>query len=103
MNASIKHLTKSIKEIRNQNCLAYQDQNTKRCELEPIFNNSNLQCYPYGNFFVSEGLRGYVLKVQTKKRLGNFSFLDVLKSILDAKYSDEESKLVGKKEYNRIC
>ncbi|XP_029163487.1 uncharacterized protein LOC114934940 [Nylanderia fulva] len=95
VNASIIQLPNMPPITINQSYLAYQNKRTKKCALETII-DSNIPCYPYGSFFVCKGRRENVLKVQTKKRLSNFSFLDVLKSTLDVKYSDDQSKqLVG--------
>lgn len=95
MNASILRMSSNLMEIKNQSCLAYEDEQTKNCALEPV-NDVNLKCYPYGSFLISKGSREYVLKILTKKRISNTSFLEALQSSLDNKYSDEESKrLVG--------
>lgn len=102
MNASITQVSSDLWKIKNQSCLAYEDEQTKNYALEPV-DDINLKCYPYGSFLVSKGTQQHVLKVHTKKRISNTSFVEALQSTLDAKYTDEESKqLVGKKEYNRI-
>lgn len=59
--------------------------------------NSDAHCYPHGNFFISEGKPGQVLKVRAKKRIV-LQFLTALQCTLEKKYSnDTYPKLIGKK------
>ncbi|KAL6420592.1 hypothetical protein ACFW04_014639 [Cataglyphis niger] len=92
MNASFSRVTEDDIEIINKSRLAFLDETTERCALESI-TNSDPHCYPHGNFFISEGKPGKVLKVWAKKRIG-LQFLTALQYTLEKKYSNA-SKLIG--------
>ncbi|KAL6420593.1 hypothetical protein ACFW04_014640 [Cataglyphis niger] len=94
MNASFSRVTKDDIEIINKSHIAFLDETTGRCALESI-TNSDPHCYPHGNFFISEGKPGQVLKVWAKKRIG-LQFLTALQYTLEKKYSsDIYPKLIG--------
>ncbi|XP_050447504.1 ester hydrolase C11orf54-like [Cataglyphis hispanica] len=94
MNASFSRVTENDIEIINKSRLAFLDETTGRCALESII-NSDPHCYPHGNFFISEGKPGQVLKVRAKKRIG-LQFLTALQYSLEKKYSSGiYPKLIG--------
>ncbi|XP_070172111.1 ester hydrolase C11orf54 homolog [Polyergus mexicanus] len=94
MNASYSRQAEGNIEIINQSRLALFDKTTGRYALD-LVTDFNPYCYPNGNFFVSEGKPGQVLKVWAKKRIG-LQFLTALQSTLAQKYSSGTSpKVVG--------
>lgn len=96
MNASFSKTTEVYVEFKNQSRLAFLDKATGRCALESV-TDSDPDCYPHGNFFISEGKPGKVLKVQAKKCIG-LNFLSALQYILAEEYSfGLHPKLVGEK------
>ncbi|KAL6420588.1 hypothetical protein ACFW04_014635 [Cataglyphis niger] len=80
--------------LNNQSRLAFLDQATGKCALELLTDNINLSCYPHGNFFISEGKPGKVLKVEVKKRIG-FHFLISIECILSQYSLNINPKFVG--------
>lgn len=96
MNASFLRVTEDDIEIINKSHLAFLDKTMERCALESI-TNSDPHCYPHGNFFISEGKPGQVLKVRAKKRIG-LQFLTALQYTLEKKYyNDTYPKLIGER------
>lgn len=97
MNASFSgsRATGNSLKLKNQSRLAFLDQATGKCALESITDNCNLACYPHGNFFISEGKPGKVLKVQAKNCTG-LHFLTAMQCTLSQYSVDITPKLVGK-------
>ncbi|XP_050447606.1 ester hydrolase C11orf54 homolog [Cataglyphis hispanica] len=83
VNASYSHsqVSEDSYNLNNQSRLAFLDRATGRCALESITDNSKLFCYPHGNFFISRGKPGKVLKVHAKKCIDSH-FLISMESIL---------------------
>jgi len=69
---------------KNESCFASlhltNRNETEEFVLEPL-TDINPNCNLYGNFFVSNGLREQVLKVQAKKQFGR-SFIDALQQAI---------------------
>ncbi|XP_072744735.1 ester hydrolase C11orf54 homolog [Anoplolepis gracilipes] len=85
--------TANFMELKNQSRLLCWDPTTGGV-MNSIANNSNLTCYPFGNFFISEGKPGKVLKVYVKNCIG-VHFLTAMQHVL-SKYSFKiNPKLVG--------
>lgn len=96
MNASYSRhpVIKDDIKIINQSRLAFPDKTTGRCGLEFV-TDDNPYCYPNGNFFISEGMPGQVLKVWAKKCTG-LQFLTALQSTLADEYcSGTSPKAIG--------
>ncbi|XP_050447502.1 ester hydrolase C11orf54 homolog, partial [Cataglyphis hispanica] len=93
VNASFSQVSADSLNINNQSRLAFLDQATGKCALESITDNT-LICYPYGNFFISEGKPGKVLKVQAKNCFG-LHFLTAMECSLSQYSVDIPSNFVG--------
>ncbi|CAL1674315.1 unnamed protein product [Lasius platythorax] len=91
MNASFSQVTENLMVTRNESRLAFMDEATGRCALESVI---NFGCYPHGNFFISEGKPGKVLKVQAKECIG-LHFLTAMQCILSQYSIGLYSDLVG--------
>ncbi|XP_070163448.1 ester hydrolase C11orf54 homolog [Polyergus mexicanus] len=109
VNASFSdsRVTGNSLKLKNQSRLAFLNQATGECALESITDNSNLACYPHGNFFISEGKPGKVLKVQAKNCTG-LHFLTAMQYapliavgtlISDSSYYENSCQRAGKNGY----
>ncbi|KAL6420589.1 hypothetical protein ACFW04_014636 [Cataglyphis niger] len=95
MNASFyrPQVSADLFYINNQSSLAFFNQASGQCALESVTDNKEPSCYPHGNFFISEGKPGKVLKVHVKNCVG-FHFLTAMQCVL-LQYSHIHPKLVG--------
>ncbi|XP_050447609.1 ester hydrolase C11orf54 homolog isoform X1 [Cataglyphis hispanica] len=80
--------------LNNQSRLAFFNQATRKCALESITDKSDLACYPHGNFFISEGKPGKVLKVHAKNCI-DFHFLTAMQCVLSQYSVDIPPSFVG--------
>ncbi|XP_050447612.1 ester hydrolase C11orf54 homolog [Cataglyphis hispanica] len=93
VNASFSQVSADSLNINNQSRLAFLDQATGKCALESITDNT-LICYSYGNFFISEGKPGKLLKVHAKNCFG-LHFLTAMECTLSQYAGDIPSNFVG--------
>lgn len=92
MNASFSLTNDNLTILKNQELLAYENK-TNELALKRM-NNMNPYCNIYGNFFISNGLREQVLKVQAKKRF-NRDFIDALQHAI-SRFHKPSLELMGK-------
>ncbi|XP_050447608.1 ester hydrolase C11orf54 homolog [Cataglyphis hispanica] len=95
VNASFCRSRVSVESFffNNRSRLAYLDEETGEYAINLITDENELSCYPHGNFFISEGKPGKVLKVQAKNCIGSY-FLTAMQDALYG-YSRDMTKFVG--------
>jgi len=70
----------------------------RNCKTEPYnITDDSYECCMYGNFFISEGKPGRVIKVHTKKRIGQMDFISAMQSSF--RYQTSEY-MIGKRQLN---
>ncbi|XP_011636322.1 ester hydrolase C11orf54 homolog [Pogonomyrmex barbatus] len=75
MNGTFAPVANEIIAVSNKSRFAFRNRFNDQGEEEQfaleILNNPFSKCHMYGNFFVSQGLREQVLKVEAKERTGH--------------------------------
>ncbi|KAM0730169.1 Ester hydrolase C11orf54 [Formica fusca] len=99
MNATFSPSTEGIMQIDDRSRFIYLvDPNvSKTCrntESDILYNCNNPRCSIQGNFFISEGKPGRVLKVKAKERRTHMELTEVIQYTLQ-KYYGDKSALVG--------
>jgi len=102
MNASFSPLTEGRMEDKNSSYVAFlgEDDTGERIKLDTL-TDYYPKCFLHGNFFISEGKPGKVLKIQAKTRREDKELTKVIEHTLQ-KYYEDTSTLVGEKEHSSI-
>ncbi|GAB1862818.1 Ester hydrolase C11orf54-like protein [Camponotus japonicus] len=95
MNAKFSPSAEGIMEVENRSYVACLEKCDigERIKLD-ILTDDNPKCYFHGNFFISEGKQGRVLKIQAKTRREDKELTKVIEHTLQ-KYYEDTSTLVG--------
>ncbi|GAB1862819.1 Ester hydrolase C11orf54-like protein [Camponotus japonicus] len=94
MNASFSPLTEGRMEVKNSSYVAFlgNDVTGEGIKLDTLTDSNT--CFLHGNFFISEGKPGRVLKIQAKTRREDKELTKVIQHTLQ-KYYDPTSTPVG--------
>ncbi|GAB1862817.1 Ester hydrolase C11orf54-like protein [Camponotus japonicus] len=93
MNASFSPLAEGRMEVKNSSYVAFLDDTGERIKLDTLTDYYS-KCFLHGNFFISEGKPGRVLKIQAKTRREDKELTKVIEHTLQ-KYYEDTSTLVG--------
>jgi len=102
MNASFSPSAEGRMEVKNSSYVAFlgKDDTGERIKLNTL-TDYNPICFFHGNFFISEGNPGRVLKIQAKTRREDKELTKVIQHTLQ-KYYEDTSTLVGENGHKSV-
>lgn len=93
MNATFASSGVAITKVnKNASRVAFMDENNEHYRLKTI---NHTGCSMEGNFFISDGKQGNVLRVYAKKRTSPFSFTEAMQTTLADYYDNIIGKRIG--------
>lgn len=86
MDASFLPSDNGTMEVINYSNATFINEKTNECKMEKL-TDSDITCSMQGNFFLSEGRPGGVIKVYAKEHYTTVDYIDVIQETLVNKYS----------------